>query len=283
MNSQRKTPGGLNEFVKGIRSIIDGFYEKPRLSIKSEIQALPSSTNAGTLSMIGAAFDYAIRIEVSKINQTIVKNFPIIAEKGVKGYKKRRQFIEDFQIKRSKFISDEIPITELLSDCIVLARLDNVARSTGNYSPTNSELFDVNELYITDLHNLINLVDPSLFRASYQCILNPHFGQSSIDVGGADADLIIDDLLIDIKTTKDINFKLEYFRQLIGYYTLNRREYDMYGKIERLGLYFSRFGQLLTFKVPERKVSTLANTNLTFEECIEKAIEIWNNPDSWEE
>jgi hypothetical protein len=80
--------------------------------------------------------------------------------------------------------------------------------------------------------------------------MNPTFGDSSKDIGGADADIIIDDTIIDIKTTKYSKFEKEYFRQLIGYYLLNVRECNKYGKINNLGIYFSRYGLLFKFPIP---------------------------------
>jgi DNA integrity scanning protein DisA with diadenylate cyclase activity len=73
-------------------------------------------------------------------------------------------------------------------------------------------------------------------------------------VGGADADLIIDDMLVDIKTTKSLELSKDYFHQLIGYLTL----YYLNGVIERkkslpeinkLAIYFSRFSYLYVIQV----------------------------------
>ena len=48
---------------------------------------------------------------------------------------------------------------------------------------------------------------------SEKCYLNPTFGDASNLVGGADADIILDDMLIDIKTTKAISFTQEHYNQ----------------------------------------------------------------------
>ena len=85
--------------------------------------------------------------------------------------------------------------------------------------------------------------------------MNPTFGNASIMVGGADADLVIDEMLIDIKTTKIFQMKREYYDQLIGYYTLYRIDgiNGMPGanKIKRLGLYFSRHGYLQLYNIKD--------------------------------
>jgi len=74
-------------------------------------------------------------------------------------------------------------------------------------------------------------------------------------VGGADADLVIDEMLIDIKTTKIFQMKREYYDQLIGYYTLYRIDGidGMPGnyEIKKLGVYFSRYGYLHIYDIED--------------------------------
>lgn len=55
------------------------------------------------------------------------------------------------------------------------------------------------------LRALLEILRGSLskhFIDSKGCILNPAFGEAAALVGGADADLMIDNTLIDLKTTK---------------------------------------------------------------------------------
>ncbi len=68
-------------------------------------------------------------------------------------------------------------------------------------------------------------------------------------VGGADADLIIDDMLRDIKTIKSGKMDAGQVRELLGYYVLNQIG-GVNGKkitINRLAIYFSRYGELVAF------------------------------------
>lgn len=101
-----------------------------------------------------------------------------------------------------------------------------------------------------------------LSRVKKYAMLNPSF-MDSMRFGGADADLVVDDYLIDIKTTKINEWKKSYWYQLIGYYFLSEdygidtgqcvagkyfshscyRDYE----VKRLGIYFSRHGVLRTF------------------------------------
>jgi hypothetical protein len=78
-------------------------------------------------------------------------------------------------------------------------------------------------------------------------ILNPNFQDSSKLVGGADADLLTGDLLVDFKTTKNNTMDGRDFDQLFGYFLLarNQRRIDpTFPQVNRVGLYFSRHGYL---------------------------------------
>lgn len=110
---------------------------------------------------------------------------------------------------------------------------------------------------IADLRVLLALAEGSTFKGSKVCLLNPTFGMASIMVGGADADLLIDDCLIDVKNTKDPHLDARDFLQLIGYYLLNGYAgMSCIGKpagypINWLAIYFSRYGFLWKFPVEE--------------------------------
>lgn len=92
-------------------------------------------------------------------------------------------------------------------------------------------------------------------------MLNPKFGWFSYAIKGADADLILDDNLIDIKTTKNTTFKRDYWNQLIGYYILadchnilcdkfgNLYDFEKYPNISTISIYFSRHGVLQSVDV----------------------------------
>ena len=92
---------------------------------------------------------------------------------------------------------------EVVTSTIYLAQLDPIFRA-GVIDP---KLGAADKENIEDLKALISNIKPETFKAKKLCVLNPTFGKGSILVGGADADLLIDDALIDVKTTKD--FRLE--------------------------------------------------------------------------
>lgn len=78
-------------------------------------------------------------------------------------------------------------------------------------------------------------------------VLGPSF-EGSLDVGGADADLIADGLLIDCKSTMKCKLKSTIFRQLIGYWLL---DYSDYYAVNKVGVYFARHGEFWTIDIAE--------------------------------
>lgn len=86
-------------------------------------------------------------------------------------------------------------------------------------------------------------------------MLNPSFGEASGLVGGADADLIIDERLIEIKTTTRWSFPRRTFDQLLGYHILMHiggvDGVPDLPTIETYGIYYSRHARLYTFPVRE--------------------------------
>jgi hypothetical protein len=76
----------------------------------------------------------------------------------------------------------------------------------------------------------------------------PDFAGSA-DVGGADADLILGGLLIDVKgTVAPSRLRKPEFYQLLGYTLL---DYDDEYGIDTLGFYLSRFGRLITWTLDD--------------------------------
>jgi hypothetical protein len=106
---------------------------------------------------------------------------------------------------------------------------------------------------VADMAAQVQLADSALSALRAACPpgrvhAGPVFGGSP-DVGGADADMIIGDLLVDTKAlTAPSRISRRDFYQLIGYALL---DYDDQFGIGRVGFYLSRFGRLITWPVAE--------------------------------
>src|SRR5258708_18673473 len=93
---------------------------------------------------------------------------------------------------------DTKPGRELIRATVDLAQLDLV------YRIGLLDLQPINNAMVEDIGNMLALVQPDDFRAKRTCVLNPTFGAASELVGGADGDLFIDGMLVDIKVNKHL-------------------------------------------------------------------------------
>jgi hypothetical protein len=295
----------LTDFVEWVKPTLNQLFDMPAFDLKDEMKAAPISMHYG---FIGTSFDYVLRLQVAKINKNLVTDFPIVGRIAANGNKFREQIITDFELAKTRYLNDELELSDLLPNCIQLAILDTLSRTGIDSQPSADE--DIKSLMpkklrndkdafkkyeelheeflpppltwtpdpkdIADLAGLTNIVDTRMWQAKTRCILNPTFGKSSFYIGGADADLIIDDKLIDIKTTKYLKFTRQYFRQLIGYHLLNCREQEMYKGLEHLGIYYSRHGILFTFPIPNMKRNIKFGDKVIDEEVIESWIQIYH-------
>ena len=143
----------LTDWVSFDSSLFDLLFDKPPFNLRGELKAAPLTNHYRT---VGTAFDYAMRLLVSRINYAFVNDFPIVAEHGIKGNKIRQKFIADFDENRKAFLNGELPLFDLLPDCVVLAKLEAVFRSSRDFP--NSEIFYVDDDDVRDLNNLIGLV-----------------------------------------------------------------------------------------------------------------------------
>ena len=136
---------------------------------------------------------------------------------------------------------------ELNRYCYVLALLEQIFRvgPSINSPLLERKFMNVDELLgipprncITDLCNLSwTFYDNFKHLLSLPHILNPNFEGSLSIPGGADADLIVDGTLIDIKTTKKREIDRDWLWQLMGYVLL---DYSDKHKIRGIGLYMAR-------------------------------------------
>ena len=129
--------------------------------------------------------------------------------------------------------------------CIVMAMMEAAYRSYGaedSQLETSESPLDIPESHwIDDMRKLSwKFYDDYNHLLALPHTLNPTFEGSS-DVGGADADLIVDGTLIDIKTTVNPRIEPDWIRQLLGYVLL---DYSDRHQISSIGLYMARQGIL---------------------------------------
>ncbi len=264
-------------------------FPKPKFTLQKEILAPPRTKR---YSLVGTAFDYLLRFYIERlIPNAITKTWvaehaltalPLLAriasdtggevvlngdtrEISIINFKtgetiphleigigrKVKQIIEYAKMAYNTYLSSGQITDELLERTLLLAQVDPIFRA--GRIDDNLGIVDIED--IADLRTLISIVQPEIFRANELCLLNPTFGEASRLVGGADADLLIDGTLIDVKTTKDLRLQLDHVLQLMGYYVL----FKIAGvdgaphqpTIERIGIYYSRYAELYTIPIAD--------------------------------
>lgn len=227
--------------------------------------------------LVGTAFDYLLRIELQRraphaISRKLVAESapdriwqpgmflnlsmdpmqmpPDESEKiAEKEAKRAKRVVESAKIAIALYVQCEAPNrvmqADLAAHAIRLAKLDDMCRALeldASFEEADAE--DVEELLA-----LLAIVPFDTLLDDKVLLLNPTFGESSRLVGGADADLVAGDTLIDFKTTKTGEVTTEHLDQLLGYFLLarnERRSDPTFPAINRLAIYFCRHGHLWT-------------------------------------
>ncbi len=276
-------------------------YPIPKLDLeKYEIKAKPQTQN---YSLIGTAFDYLLRFTIERNFKASVVSSNWIAENTVSFFEenqsvifgkynfhasknlldKNKVFSKDIS-SRFKFVKDiffyryvykKKPLdVDILKECLFLAKLDYLFRA-GYHNRDSVDFFSESDLDVSDLKSLIEICPIEIFKPKKIVILNPTFGESSSLVGGADADFIIDDTLVDIKATKKMKITRPYFNQLLTYYLLSlieKTEKRSTLTINKLSLYFARYGY--SIRIP---VNTIASQESFLASIDILKSDLWNS------
>lgn len=252
-------------------------FHYPRFPVVADMVAPPLCTSYST---VGTAVDYLLRGRVQYLNPARTNApDPLVAQGGyallrrfLKGVGKGRvtlgrthnhivpakKVLESItaEYALSLELLQSLPkhgrITdEVVAASLFLARLDPFFRAgvidPGLLYPDEQACADVRQVMASapDMH----------FTVMRHCYLNPVFGIGSQMLGGADADLILDDLLVDIKTTKDLCVRRRFLDQLLCYYTLHTiggiNDKPRVRPIKRVGIYFSRHGYMWSVPLDE--------------------------------
>jgi hypothetical protein len=204
--------------LKDVKAKFREVFVKPTVTSFGEIGAAPLTKNYG---VVGSAFDYLLRFYLERHYSSarakhwvaeIALHSPILSRHRTV-FEQAQTIVRKAREQHSQYLQDGQISDDLLHSCVLLSHIDMLYRP--GIIPPQFGIID--ERDILDLRNLINLVTPLTFRVEHHCLLNPTFGAASFLVGGADADLVIDNTIIDIKTTKEPRLQADHFYQIIGY------------------------------------------------------------------
>jgi len=237
----------LTQFLKleDVRLRFDQDFPVPKIELKGILLAPPLTDHH---ALVGTAFDYLLRFYLERLNPNATASGWVAEQsvellRGSKGaHLLGRAIVSGAKKIKAEYLRNGEVNDRLLECVILLGQLDGVYRA-GLIDP-NLGVADSHD--IEDLKNILSIVKPDAFKAKETCILNPVFVESGM-VGGADADFIIDDTLFEIKTTKHLGLRAEYYHQLVGYYalfSLGGISFEPRNRINitKLAIYYSRHG-----------------------------------------
>ena len=211
---------------------------------------------SGRPNLVGAAFDYLLRFRLEREFAGCVTR-PWVAEEAVAGMNagafkcdggralaEANSRLDKARAAHRDYMDTGVAGDGLIGASLDLAQLDAVFR-TG----VSRGFVDADPSDIADVRGILDVAAGRFAGPTRECCLNPAFGAASDMVGGADADLVVDGMLIDIKTTRALSFRQGMYNQLVGYYVLS-----LMGGIDGMddadlsaaGIYYARYGLLHT-------------------------------------
>lgn len=202
-------------------------------------------------------FPNTIDLPVFPTGDSTIDNERLLGCKKVaKNLKEVMDFLQNRLSKalshRKKFINKECSLSQVISDSIFLSKLDETFRTKSihvadyYFQETEGKTYFSQRRTITDQ----DMVDNISQLAEVFCVfletvswrdlfLNPTFGEYSAIVGGADADFIADNCVVDLKTSSKLDYKGDDFAQVLGYAAMAR----MAGyEIQQVAIYYARYG-----------------------------------------
>lgn len=210
---------------------------------------------AGNPSRVGMAFDYWFRAWLARTWPAIPRTEgKWIAEYGLDyltlaldgeatAERARARMAETMALYAQYIAGDHSVLADYLRSCLFKANLDYLYRAP--VSPDELDYFSEDPRDLVDLHSLVELTQrqEGFFDPRSRLILNPSFGDPSILVGGADADILLDDTLLEIKVHgRAKSPQVQWVRQLVGYWLLSAMNGGPEG-ITHIGLYLARNGE----------------------------------------
>lgn len=247
--------GGLSKEVAKLIPIPKHLFQSSKDCI-----ACPRSKN---FSLIGIAFDYLLRSEIKRQNRD-AKEDEFIADAGIDlvahmittegSFKAINgeagdaelgalfQTSRDYHSARDNFLKTGNLTDEFIEKTIKFSRMDTIFRA--HYLDDVRKPVDPED--VKDMRALYDIIPSNFVNMGRNIILDATFGEASVMVGGADVDLVFDNTLIEIKTTKDMKLDEYLWAQTVGYMILSKKARDLgeeFPELTEMGIYYSRYGK----------------------------------------
>ena len=277
----------VNQFFKNNFANVVDFTKKEGASIKAMPTIVPTSSDVPARRRMGTALDYRLRMHLgadpqdsSVINQGIewmetLRPDSFVELTGTERFawaKSMRALIKEI---------NEQPESELSKISVILAQINDGFRSGGVWSEDMKKAAreivtkslsarweditkHVPQEESAEIEALVELAKELFGRENIKTVVFGPTFSGSFYVGGADADIIVDGCLYDVKTSSNPRGELAAaIRQIIGYALLDWN--DEY-KLDRMGLYLSRQGKAISWSTDEIIKATASYPRATLHE-----------------
>jgi hypothetical protein len=259
-----------------VRRLMQPLLPTRPIRLRLRLKVPPGRMSGG---LVGTAFDYAARFELQRrypharvarwvaegaldavrfllvagnvggsgiVSRSVTQDGEILSEIDSEMAARWKTIIQAARKSVGSYIHDPSPSSAMQDDifkhALRLARIDPYYRCLA--VDPEPEYIDPRDL--ADIRALFAIAPWQMLGSEDPLWLNPEFGAQSLRVGGADADLITGDRLLDLKTTKNALARGS-LRQLLGYMVLARaaRRYERaFPTIRSVGVYYARHGRL---------------------------------------
>lgn len=230
-------------------------------------------------SLCGTAFDYLARFLIARVaknnKNTVLENLVterllnISQSTGITEQEYKQMLISLNQYINGKNLNEDI----LIDICIILAKMELTFRSGNSILETSNFRFHdhKNSIIKTELKQMLDSFKRTflpIINESSQIVYNPHFGIGSRIIGGADADIFIDGILYDFKTSIKNGYNSKDVTQIIGYFILDaiakrcndQRNQLCRHSIKKVALYKVRYEEFAFFDIENLSIESIDNT-----------------------
>lgn len=218
-------------------------------------------------ALVGTAFDYLARFHLKRCEYILKEEYfediyvafsglniissidKAIYSSNLKIYNAGLEVIKSY-VKSIDEPQEQL-LKRLVGVSVFFSKLEKIARGDTSNATLNTLKYRITADVEKDLYNLFEIFKESFEKEfnistkNNKIIYNPTFKKCSRAVGGADADVIINDTLIDFKTTKGQDLTEEQLYQLVGYFLFSKVE-NLYD-IKKVAIYYSRYGKFITY------------------------------------
>ena len=255
----------LTNFIKlpDVTARLKEAFPLPTVKLDGPMLAKPRTRRH---MMIGSAFNYLLKFYI-EMNHGLPRRYwiaeipfcitqadmevepkfcPAEREPHITEYPESVAHLEDARRNYRSYREHGTLRDGLIHSAIRLAQIDSLYRA---HMPPKHPSIDRDD--VEDLRRLLDVAVDTGYFTRGRITTNQNFAMSLSPVGGADADLFMDGLIVDIKTTMTLKLTRRHYNSVIGYYILDMLANQGKSKFEGVGIYYSRYGILHIVKKKE--------------------------------